>query len=437
MRSRPVCLLAILIPAWGGCTSTPAPAPPEVRETGAAAVREDTRMTQTQLDQLCLAFGERYLIAIGNGCNQVEHASTELEPKAKSHSFKLQAASSVYDILSGPNPFAKLMDLILLAELEHRVWVRDGVAAKVFGAEASTGLAAALTRGREDVWSVAGQVLKPDQRKAMEEMIDDWRKQNPSAEAVAFVRFNDFAAYRGKSVLDDVPHGSGMLAPVSEATRQIEETRMLAERGMFLSKRMPLLARWHAEALVNTILLNPEIRKLGDSVARAVALAESVPAKITEERSILLKTLEEREKSIGAISKDVRATVADVKDIAKDTHQLLQESQDLIKAADGLVVKLSPAPGDKAARPFDIRDYTETIREGLKATHEARGLLESPAWTQRVAEVNQAAQDRVSHAARETRALVNFICWRVAGILVLAFVLALVYRRLAPRSKPA
>ena len=419
------CLLPVL--AVGGCLSSGGSASTEAPITVGAGVREDTRMTQVMLDQLCLAFGERYLIAIGNGCNQVERLSKDPEGRTKSHSFKLQAASSIYDILSGPNPFAKLMDLILLAELQHRVWVTDGVAVKVFHAEAAAPLAAALQQGRDDVWSVADQILKPEQRKAMAEMIDDWRAKSPSAESVAFVRFSDFAAFRGKSILDGVPHGSGLLAPVAEATRQLEETRMLAERGMFLAKRMPLLARWHAESFLNTALLNPEIRKLSDSVTRAVAVAESLPAKVTEERTVILKTMEDQERAIGVIAKDVRVTVADVKEIVKETHTLLQESQAVLKAADELVVKLSPAPGTPGVRPFDIREYSETLRESVKAVHEARGLLESGAWSKRVAEVNQAAQHRVSHASDEVRGVVHTVFWYTVALITLTFFLALTY----------
>jgi hypothetical protein len=434
MRWSLIWCAALLAPALGGCMSMGGGAPTVAPVTAGTGVREDTRITLAELDQMCYAFGERYLVAVGNGCNQVERALKDPEPKARAHSFKLNAASSVYDILTGPNPFAKLMDLILLVEIEYRVWVTDEFAVGRFGPQAAVPLTAALKEGRDDAWRVADKVLKPDERKVLEDMIDDWRAKNPKADSVAFVRFSDFASYRGKSILDNVPMGSGLLAPVSEATRQIEETRMLAERGMFLSKRMPLLVRWHVESLFNTMMLHPELQKLSDAATRAVAVAESLPAKVAEERSILLKTMEEREKAIGGITRDVRATAADVKDIAKDMHSLLQESETTIKAADALVTKLSPAGGSKDGHPFDIREYAQTIKDGVLAVHEMRGLLESSAWTARIAEVNQAAQVRVTQATGEAHQLVDVVFWKTVVLIVLVFTLAFAYRATGRRA---
>jgi hypothetical protein len=437
MRFPTAVVVALLALSLGGCISTGGGAPTAAPITAGAGVREDTRVTLAELDQMCYAFGERYLVAIGNADHLVEHAQKDLEPRARAHSFKLNAASSVYDILSGPNPFAKLMDLILLVELEYRVWVADKYGVNWFGPEAAAPLSAALTEGREDVWKVADKVLKPEERKALEEMIDDWRAKNPKADSVAFVRFSDFASYRGKSILDNVPMGSGLLAPVSEANRQIEETRMLAERGLFLSKRMPLLIRWQAESFLNTAMLHPQLQKAIDAASRAAAAAESLPAKVAEERAIILKTMEDREKAIGGITKDVRATAADVKDIVRDAQALLKESQATIKAADELVTKLSPAGNTKDSHPFDIREYAQAVRDSVLAVHEMKALLESNAWTTRVSEVNQAAQIRVNQASAEVSRMVDIVFWRSIVLIVLVFALAFAYRATGRRAPKA
>jgi hypothetical protein len=424
-----------------GCISMDAGKTSEAPLAAGAGLREDTRMTQVVLDQLCMAFGERYVTAIGNACNQVEAAEKELEPKAKAHNLKLRVATSVYDILTGPNPFAKLMDLILLVELEYRVRLTDKVAGKEFGPEAVAPLLAALSGGRDDVWAMADKVLKPEERKTLETMIDDWRAKNPSAEAVAFVRFNAFSEYRGKSILDNVPLGSGLLAPVSEATRQLEETRMLAERGMFLAKRFPMLIRWNVESLLYAAFRNPEVRRLAEAAERAVAVAEAFPAKVAEERAIILKTLDEREKTVGGIVRDVRATATDVKEIARDAHALLKETDGVMKAADSLIVKLAPSTppqvGSKEPHPFDIREYAQTIRDGLKALEEMRGLLESSAWTLRLTEVNEAAQSRITQSSGEVKNLVDAVFWRASGLIGLLFVLGVASRVILRRAGPA
>lgn len=274
------------------------------------AVKSDTRMTLVDLDQFCMGFGERYLILIGNACNGVEKAVKEPELQTKAHSFKLQVASSVYDIATGANPFAKLMDLILLAELQDLVWGREGLAVKVFGPEGGAPLVAALKEGREEAWKLGDRILKPDQRATLESMIGEWRQAHPSAESVAFVRFDDFAQYRGKTALDGVPLGSGLLAPVTEASRQLAETRLLAERAMYLAKRMPLLIRWHAESLLNTTLTRPEITDLRKTASRIAEVAEEMPAKIANERVTVLQAAQERVNHAGDVARRVAYEIA-------------------------------------------------------------------------------------------------------------------------------
>lgn len=429
LRFLAVGVLVLLGATLAGCLGSSAPAEPAV--ASGASVREDTRMTLTTLDQHCMAFGERYVNAMRNACDTIEQDAKDLQIRAEAHLLKLRTANSVYDILTGSSPFSKLMDLVVLVELQYRVLVTDKVAVRVYGLESAAVLLRALFEGRADVWRVADLVLKPEQRKVLEDMVDDWREKNPDAEVVANVRFSQFSELRGKSVLDGVPLGSGLLAPVSEATRQVEETRMLAERGLFLTKRMPQLARWQAEALFNTMMLHPEVRKLNETAVRVAGVLETLPARIAEERAAIMKRMEEREKAIGAIAQDVRATAADVKDIVKEVDPLLRELEGILKAADSLVGRVAPANGakepSKDSHPFDIREYTATVRE-------LRELLESPAWSSRLSDVNQTAQFRVSQARQELGRLVRTILWSAAALIGLVFVLSVAYRLLERRT---
>ena len=302
--------LAVLL-SLTGCLSSllgGSPGPGTVQPSD--AVKDDTRMTLVDLDQFCMGFGERYLTILGNSCNQVEDKVADPAVRLRAHSFKLQAASSVYDIATGANPFAKLMDMILLAELLDLVWSREGLAAKVFGPEAAAPLIAALAEGREEAWKLGDRILKPDQRAALESMIVEWREKNPKAESVAFVRFDDFAQYRGKTVLDGVPLGAGLLAPVTEASRQLAETRLLAERGLYLAKRMPLIVRWHAEAFLNTVLARPEITGVQKTADRIATIANDMPAKIAQERINVFTAAQERISHAGDEARSVANYIA-------------------------------------------------------------------------------------------------------------------------------
>lgn len=456
-------LLLVVATALGACLTTSPSGSGDRTVAGSSGVRDDTRMTQLELDQLCMAFGERYLTFVGNATNQVERAADQPAKAARAHTYKLHAASSVYDILTGPNPFAKLMDLILLCELQHHVWGTEGLAAKVFGPMAATPLVEALARGRDDIWGVAALVLKPEQRTVMEEMIREWRVKNPTPEAVAFIRFNDFAAYRGKTILDGVPLGSGLLAPVSEAMRSIEESRLLAERALFLAKRMPLLARWHAESYANGQLNRPEVQALVASANKLADAASALPQDVAKERAIVLAAVEDRSTALGAIARDARAAAEDVRATATDARafatdlkfvadaapNLLHEAQVVVTAADALAARVARKPDE---RPLDLREVSAALvqattaiaetqalarqGEGLVAdaralVHDGEALVASPAWAARLADVDRALASRVDHASDVARALVDVIATRVAALMGLAFVLVVAHRALA------
>jgi hypothetical protein len=207
---------------------------------------------------------------------------------------------------------------------------------------------------------------------------------------------------------------------------------MLAERGLYLSKRLPQLARWQAEALLNTVMLHPEIRKINETAIRVASVLESLPGRIAEERAAIMKRMEDREKAIGAIAQDVRTAAGDFKETVKEIHSLLQESEGVLNAADSLVGKIAPADGAvepaKDSHPFDIREYATAIRD-------LRALLESPAWTSRLSDLNQTAQSRVTHAGAEVRGLLHTLFWLAAVLIVLAFGLAVAYRALGRKPR--
>lgn len=94
--------------------------------------------------------------------------------------------------------------------------------------------------------------------------------------------------------------------------------------------------------------------------------------------------------------------------------------------------------------PFDIRNYTDTAVELAKAAREMRmfvestqGLVGSNAWTHRIQEINEAADDRMRMAKLQSEALLDEVFRRVyitiAALFVLAVALRLFWTRLKRR----
>ncbi|MBT8368837.1 MAG: hypothetical protein KJP23_29440, partial [Deltaproteobacteria bacterium] len=87
---------------------------------------------------------------------------------------------------------------------------------------------------------------------------------------------------------------------VKAATQQIEEVRMLAERGIYLATRLPLMAGSFTEFWTSQLLANPEVEKVladlhgfSEVSQRLAAVAEQMPQQIAKERRTIIKQASE------------------------------------------------------------------------------------------------------------------------------------------------
>src|SRR5690606_2875669 len=97
-------------------------------------------------------------------------------------------------------------------------------------------------------------------------LINDWIAQNPNQTYVASVRFSDFSRLRPAEVRQAASVLSLLrldpFASIDPATREIEESRLLAERIFFFAQRLPQLITWRAEQLHYTIMSSREVEGL-------------------------------------------------------------------------------------------------------------------------------------------------------------------------------
>ena len=122
---------------------------------------------------------------------------------------------------------------------------------------------------------------------------------------IGIIRFSTFSADRYESRLDREEAPDGLIDSVEAATRQAQEMRLLAERGLYLGTRMPQLASLFAELWA---------AKLADDVTterrKAIAhLLEAFKAErkasiddfMAHEEQIIEKTLEQMNQTAEAL----------------------------------------------------------------------------------------------------------------------------------------
>ncbi len=354
------------------------------------SVTDSNQIKSAELDELTRAFADRYVGLLYSACDALKKDNPDPVQRREAQVLMADCATNIYDIASNADAFTRMLDLVVVTTLVSQVWIDDDRVSQVFPGREDL-LIRALHHGRVEAWALAAQVLRPDQIDLLDYLLWDWRRHNPDMVKVSFVRFSNFAIGRGKSANSEVLAASGLYANVGQAGQAIAEARLLTERMFYMLKREPTLLRWQADTLKEDIF----------------------------------NDLDDRIKQADATVANVRATVSEV--------------NEMLKTADTLFTRFDAWDRwatTRGSHPFDIREYTEVVKElavtagkmndVLKSSNE---LLGSSEWDRRIQQVSQLADERIKMAAEQSQRVVHDAFRRVyvaISILFVMFILCLV-----------
>ncbi len=430
----PLCLLPCLLLPSGA-----APA----QNTGTTPAK----VTAADIDKAAYAFADRYTTQIVAAADGILRDNPSPEQRRAAHQVKLVSVSGVYDIVTNAEPFAKLMDLLMVVTLQSYRWIDEDQAERHFGPR-SQPLIQAMRTLRVDIWNVAGRVLRPEQLQQLDALILDWRKRNPHVDILSYLRFDEVAGQRGPNPLDEIK-ASGFFAEIAGATKVADEARLLAERAFYQAKRMPFLMTWQMESLMNELLIKPELSqslKAADSIAKSMdrtSLAvEKVPEHIAKEREAVVSVLEDRNGRLANMMGEVRKTTLAADQLTARVHKVTESAVQLAanlrdtasnvtgtsQAVDQLLARHSspPKPG---AKPFEIEPYVKVTADLNQTVAGLNTLLDSTdtlmgnrAWTAPAQEVNGMLTAQIDH-----------LFWRALTLIGAFFALLFLYRMATSR----
>src|SRR6185436_15433921 len=105
------------------------------------------------------------------------------------------------------------------------------------------------------------------------------------------------------------------------------ETRHLAERAFYFSKRLPTLMDWQVDAAVGSVLAKPELQQVlkdvtstRESVDRVTRSIEQVPEHVASERKEILAAWDARQKETTGTVREVRDALAQGKEFAAEVR---------------------------------------------------------------------------------------------------------------------
>jgi hypothetical protein len=426
-----------------------------------AKKKEDPRITEAELQSQVMGFADRFAVILSQSFEDFKKYAPSPEVQLSAHDDHVYSLASVFTIAAGPNPEVAMLDMAALTTMGRMVyeehWLKEwGKAAQPF------------VRGyrqlETDIWRIVAQVLTPQQQEELGGMIQDWRRSHPEQLLFHYLRFSDLSAGRQQSTLVKAGKSGGLFGSVRQVTQQVEETRLLVERAMYLGTRLPLLGGDFANVWVSRLLTNPDVGRLltnmdqvSGSVERVSKEMEKLPGLISDERNkaidqamdrvavlrreivddVMKRVSVEREMAIEQVMnglstqrqglmQDLASQEEGVRPLLADLNQTLTTANNLVTSANSLTDKLGMGqpkePAPEPSEPFDIKDYQETMVQASSMIEQVDGLLRtmeevvsSPGWEKTLT----VFMDSMERAEKTGEEFVDHTIWRVILLIVI------------------
>jgi hypothetical protein len=427
-----------------------------------AAKRQTTDeyvVTEADLQQDLMSYADRYASVTAQASDDVERLGASPETRRAIIADLIYSAAAAFSIAADSNPQVALLDMVVMTTLGRLVF--EDYWRPRLGAAADPAVAA-LTKLERDVWEVAAPIFDEEQQRELRERITTYHDDNPEVSTFSHLRFADFPSKRASSTLKKNKSG-GIFGSVKRVTEQVEQTRLMAERAIYLSTRLPLLGGGFADVWVSQLSLNPAVEELREDLHsfavvsdRLATVAEELPEQITaerkdmieqlvaeiavlrfdaieqlmqgvaEERSNALRQLTDEEEQLGGLITEVRLT--------------LTEANTLTGSVDTLAQRFDLGAPKEPSEPFVIEDYRRTIVDARAVVEQLNGLVQStqellnspgadrlmPGLIDAINETGQISEDLVDQSFLRAALLILFA-------LVAYVVARLSYRWLAMR----
>jgi hypothetical protein len=278
---------------------------------------------------------------------------------------RITTTNDILAIATGANAYANLLDMVIFASL-NRMNVEDYWMPRFYAESAKPYLLASQAVEKE-IWRIAAATLKKEQISELRAAIQTWHDQHPDVRSPSDLGSLGFASEVAQ--MNRVPK-SGItssvfnlldidpLAGLDPATRELANTRLFAERGMFLARHMPTLIRWQTELLIIQTAEMPQMEKLlanttqlSESADRFSQTAERLPGYISGEREQIVQALNMQLPGLTSLAAQTETALDAGKLMSDSSTATLKSFQDVLR-------QLQASPSNPNSEPFRIKDYT-------------------------------------------------------------------------------
>lgn len=402
---------------------------------------EDLDTLQAQV----MRFADVYATTVAQACDDFAARVGTPEARLTGLKWKLGQATAAFIDASGENPVLNALDMLVLVTLSRMVIEDTDV--KTYGDEALP-ILETHKKLEADAWRLAGATLKPAQQQELRGLIVEWRRKNPDQRYIGAIRFREFAAALGRTPRPETTSSTSIfsllfydpLSSLDSTTAAVEQTRLLGERAMYYSQRMPALLSWQTEVLAYQLSSQPESKQILADASKLAAAAQ-VFASTADQMPALVD--QQRKAAIQQVIDGLASNTVVVSQLAGDAKQMLTAGNEFavsanatVKSLDEFVRYVSPpstngAAADTNSRPFDVLDYGKVAGQVGAAARDVRELLDSlNSSTPELARLSQDATARadlvVLHATRAGMVLIAVL---LGGSVAAALTYRLIVRK--------
>jgi len=399
-----------------------------------------------ELQQTLMRFADDYSQRMGVAFEEFRRGD---EPLSRREVLTLRTAYNrqVQQIASGPNAFANLLDMTTLVVLTRRVIEETDLSE--FG-DSTAQIRQVCVGTEREILNIARGILSANQ---LDELLGTIRRHDihlESPRSVAFVRAINFLPKSdAPKTTGDKPKESVFdllkldpLAGLNPATREIAETRLFAERAMYVAQRMPEAARLEAELLSLSLIETRDVQSAIQSAAAASSAAdrlsrtaEALPAQFAAERKAILDAVNEQSAPLSALARQTEDALDAGSTMSSNLTVTLRAFDDLMKT---LGVDKPRDPSAPPGEPFRITDYTAAaaqIDAGAKQLSELLRTVDATLGSTNLTAIETRAAALVDNSDAKLRDLLDWIFWR-ALLLVAAVFAGLAALHLLKRRPP-
>lgn len=338
--------------------------------------QENSAPDPVELQSELLRFTDNSIETLTVGVGKLQIEDGKRAPRRNILMLRITITNDLLAIATGANTYANLLDMVILASL-NRMNVEDYWMPKFFGESAKPYLHASQEIEKE-IWRIATTTLKNEQLAELRTAIFNWHKQHPNVRSLndlGSLGFSSEIAQMNRSPKQGITSSVfnllaiDPLAGLDPATRELANTRLFAERGMFLARHLPTLIRWESELLVTQTADLPQIEKLlantaqlSESAERFTLTTEQMPKFISAERQQILQALNVQLPSLTSLAVQTEKALDAGRQMSNASNATLKSFQDVLQ-------QLQATPSSPNAEPFRINDYTAAAAQ-LNATAE-------------------------------------------------------------------